>query len=84
MAFNEIMKKLSYLLKISLIFCFLEAQAQDQILQERDIFENAKGKKYEGGAEESELQVQVQLFKPQRKIAPVVEKTDDQQSSDRD
>lgn len=69
---------------LCLVFCFLKSHAQDQILQERDVFENAKSKKYEGGAEESDLQVQVQLFKPQRKIAPVVEKTDEQQAMDRD
>jgi hypothetical protein len=69
---------------LSLFFCSFKSQAQDQILQEREIFEKAKSKKYEGGAEDSDLQVQIQLVKPQRKIAPVIEKSEEQQSSDRD
>jgi hypothetical protein len=78
------MKALILLVTLSFWIHPINAFAQDQILQERDIFEKAKSKKYENGAEESELQVQIQLFKPQRKIAPVIEKTEEDQSNDRD
>lgn len=60
------------------------AFSQDQILQERDIVERAKAKKYVNGAEEGELKVQAQLQKPQRKIAPVIEKVEADPTTDRD
>ena len=78
------MKLLKFIVYFSILSLSLSTFAQDQILQERDIFEKGKSKKYENGAEESELQVQIQLFKPQRKIAPVIEKTEEENSIDRD
>lgn len=59
-------------------------KAQDQVLQERDVVEKAKAKKYENGAEEGELKVQATLVKPQRKIAPVIEKVESESQNDRD
>lgn len=59
-------------------FCILAASlgvANEQDSgQDRDVIERAKSKKYVNGAEEGELRVQAQVFKPQRKIAPVIDK----------
>lgn len=52
--------------------------------QDRDVMERAKSKRYRNGAEEGELRVQAQLYKPQRKVAPVIEKSEDENEQDRD
>ncbi len=78
------------LLKISLLslslFYFSFASASENQFQDREILENAKRKNYINGPEESELRVQAQLQKPQRKISPVIEKkeTENEASVDRD
>lgn len=53
-------------------------------VQDREVIEKAKGKKYRNGAEEGELQVQGQLHKPQRKIAPVIDRKETETSQDHD
>lgn len=60
--------------------------ANENEFQDREILESAKRKNYVNGAEESELRVQAQLQKPQRKISPVIEKkeTENESSVDRD
>ncbi len=45
-----------------------------QIVHDKDMQEKAKSHYYPGGAEDGELRVQAQLPKPQRKIAPVVDR----------
>lgn len=45
-----------------------------QVEQDREVLEKAKSRNYKGGGEEGELRVQAQLPKPQRKIAPVIDK----------
>ena len=56
-----------------------------QFVQDREVMEKAKSKSYKGGAEEGELRVQAQLQKPQRKIAPVVDKREtDKETQDHD
>lgn len=64
----------------------LAARAPAQvIIQDREIMERAKSHSYRGGAEEGELRVQAKLVKAQRKIAPVIDKTDaDKESQDHD
>jgi hypothetical protein len=52
-----------------------------QLVQDREIYERAKSHSYKGGAEEGELRVQAQLPKAQRKIAPVVERAEDDKES---
>jgi hypothetical protein len=68
------------------LFYFVLANANENQFQDRDILENAKRKNYVNGAEESELRVQAQLQKPQRKISPVIEKKESENEStvDRD
>lgn len=56
-----------------------------QFVQDREVMEKAKSHSYRGGAEEGELRVQAQLVKPQRKIAPVIDKREvDKESQDHD
>lgn len=56
-----------------------------QFVQNRDLMEQAKSRRYRGGSEEGELRVQAQLPKPQRKISPVVDKREmEKESPDRD
>lgn len=80
---NDLLKPC--LLIVSLFFSTL-ASANENQFQDRDILENAKRKNYVNGAEESELRVQAQLQKPQRKISPVIEKkeSDNESTVDRD
>lgn len=68
------------------LFYFGLANASENQFQDREVLENAKRKNYVNGAEESELRVQAQLQKPQRKISPVIEKKelDTESSVDRD
>ncbi len=81
------MKKINILALMGLFIAFLVTSvlAQDvmgenmdrqpaQIEQDREILEKAKARHYKGGGEEGELRVQAQLPKPQRKIAPVIDK----------
>ncbi len=51
------------------------------IIQDREVMERAKSHNYRGGAEEGELRVQAKLPKAQRKIAPVIDKTDTEKES---
>lgn len=80
---NNLLKTTVMLLSF---FYFGLANANENQFQDRDILENAKRKNYVNGAEESELRVQAQLQKPQRKISPVIEKkeSDNESSVDRD
>ena len=56
-----------------------------QFVQNRELMEKAKSRNYRGGSEEGELRVQAQLPKPQRKIAPVIDKKEtDTESQDHD
>ncbi len=68
------------------------ARAQDQensaerypaqtIIQDQEIIAKAKSHNYRGGAEEGELRVQALLPKAQRKIAPVIDKTETEPES---
>ena len=68
------------------LFYFGLVNASENQFQDREVLENAKRKNYVNGAEESELRVQAQLQKPQRKISPVIEKKelDTESSVDRD
>jgi len=79
------MKKL---ISIALFFVsslFTSLVLADQAeLQDQRIVQKVKQKKYLNGAEEGELQIQAQLFKPQRKISPVVEQPEEDQSNARD
>jgi len=58
--------------------------ADQEELQDQRIVEKVKLKKYLNGAEEGDLQIQAQLYKPQRKISPVVEAVEEDQSTERD
>lgn len=69
---------------LSILFLALVSFSAEPSVQDRDIMEKAKGKKYRGGAEEGELRVQAQLFKPQRKISPVVDKKEAEPSQEHD
>ncbi len=56
-----------------------------QLIQNRELIERAKSRLYKGGSEEGELRVQAVLPKPQRKIAPVVDKKEmEKESQDHD
>lgn len=55
-----------------------------RFVQDRDVIEKAKTRNYKGGSEDGELRVQAQLPKPQRKIAPVVEKDNEKETQDHD
>lgn len=66
------------------LFLTFPAFADESELQDLKIVEKVKQKKYLNGAEEGELQIQAQLYKPQRKISPVVEQPEEDPSSDRD
>ena len=52
-----------------------------QLIQNRELMEKAKSRSYKGGSEEGELRIQAQLPKPQRKIAPVIDKKDMEKES---
>jgi len=69
---------------LSLLFLTNVSFSAEPSVQDRDIIEKAKGKKYRGGAEEGELRVQAQLFKPQRKIAPIIDKKEAEPNQDHD
>jgi hypothetical protein len=60
------------------------AQASENMGQDKEVMERAKAHRYKGGAEEGELRVQGQLAKPQRKIAPVVDRNEDKESQEHD
>lgn len=78
------MKKLSLcFLVVGFLFSNLVFADQSD-LQDQKVVEKVKQKKYLNGAEEGELQIQAQLYKPQRKISPVVEKVEEEHSNERD
>ena len=76
------------ILKFGVVLCLITfgtvVRAIEPVVQDRDVMEKAKGKKYRNGAEEGELRVQAQLYKPQRKIAPVVDKKEAEPNQEHD
>ena len=82
---------LSALISMTFSTAFAESEESEidrnpaQFVQNRELMERAKSRNYKGGSEEGELRVQAQLPKPQRKIAPVIDKKEtDNESQDHD
>ncbi|MFN8791122.1 MAG: hypothetical protein ACK5Y2_06670 [Bdellovibrionales bacterium] len=73
-----------FLVASVLAFSMTSRASNETVSQDREVMERAKTRKYRNGAEEGDLQVQGQVHKPQRKIAPVIEKKETETNQEHD
>jgi len=84
--FKSLAKILQPLFLVASIFVFSATTraSNETVSQDREVMERAKSRTYRNGAEEGDLQVQGQVHKPQRKIAPVIEKKETETNQEHD